>query len=57
MKKTKLKKDLAILLDYLWHDEKRHYNEGLTRKHIFMTMKRLARGIGYKKGMNEGSTL
>lgn len=32
---------LKELIQYLWEDEKRHYNERRTTKHIFLTLKKL----------------
>lgn len=30
----RIKDDIRIILDYLWHDEKNHYQAGPSRKHI-----------------------
>lgn len=48
MKTKSVKEDLKVLLNYLWHDEARHYSEGPRKDHIFLKLKRLAREIGYK---------
>ncbi len=38
-----IKRDIKIVLDYLWHDEERHYLEsGYCKKHIFRVLKRLS---------------
>ena len=43
-----VEKDLKAVLEYLWHDEKRHYSEGGYRKnHIFRVLKRLAKAVKY----------
>lgn len=46
------KKDIKILLDYLWNDEERDYQEWGTypKTHIFQVLKRLAKSTGYKYG-------
>lgn len=39
----RIRRDIKIVLDYLWRDEERHYLEsGYSKKHIFHTLKRLA---------------
>ncbi|MBN3040357.1 MAG: hypothetical protein JW867_04455 [Candidatus Omnitrophica bacterium] len=44
----KAREDIKIVLGYLWPDEKRHYQEsGYCKKHIFRTMKRLAKTVKY----------
>lgn len=49
MKDNKIKGDIKIILEYLWHDEERNYAEcGYSRKHIFCVMKRLAKVIDYE---------
>ena len=49
MNNDQLKKDVKILLDYLWHDEEKHYQENsYPRKHIFQIVKRLAKAIKYQ---------
>jgi len=46
---NKTKKDIRIVLEYLWRDEKRHYAEwGYTRNHIFCVLKRLAKAVKYE---------
>jgi len=43
------KEDVKIILDYLWHDEEKHYFESeYSKKHIFLVMKRLAKVIKYE---------
>jgi len=42
-------KDLAVVLEYLWHDEELHYLVGPSRDHIFNTLRRLAKTIGFKR--------
>ena len=46
---SRFKKDIKIILDYLWHDEKNHYDSGPSPKHIFMVLRRLAKNIKYYK--------
>ncbi len=49
MSDQKIKKDIKIVLDYLWLDEERHYLEsGCRKKHIFGVLKRLARAVKYE---------
>jgi len=43
----RFKKDIQIVLNYLWHDEKNHYDCGPSPKHIFIVLKRLAKRIEY----------
>jgi hypothetical protein len=44
-----IKKDIRIILEYLWHDEEKHYQESLPCKdHIFVVLRRLAKRIGYQ---------
>jgi hypothetical protein len=44
-----IKKDIKIVLDYLWHDEEKHYLESRYYKnHIFNVLKRLAKVIKYE---------
>jgi len=41
-----IKQDIKTVLDYLWRDEERHYLEsGRSKKHIFHTLKRLAKRV------------
>ena len=49
MKARNLKEDLKTLLDYLWQDEYRHYQESSNKKHIFVVMKRLAKEVGMER--------
>lgn len=42
-----IKEDIRIILDYLWHDEKNHYDCRPSPKHIFKVLKRLAEKIEY----------
>jgi hypothetical protein len=45
----KTKQDIGLVLDYLWHDEEKHYQEsGYRRKHIFKILRRLAKTIQYE---------
>ena len=39
------RKDLSALLEYLWHDEKLHYMGWPGKKHIYLVMRRLAKGM------------
>lgn len=41
------KKDIKTVLDYLWHDEKTHYQCGPSKKHIYVVLRRLAKDVGY----------
>ncbi len=48
---SQLTKDIKSVLNYLWYNEKRHYEESnRTRKHIFVTLKRLAKEVKYQEG-------
>ena len=39
-----VKQDVKIIVDYIWHDEERHYREsGYDKRHIFRVLKRLAK--------------
>ena len=51
MQPKNIKEDLKVLLDYLWHDEARHYSEAPRKDHIFLKLKRLASEIGYRPGV------
>ena len=44
------RQDIKIVLDYLWHDEERHYREwgGYPKGHIFRVLKRLANVVKYE---------
>lgn len=50
MADKQIKQDVKAVLDYLWQDEERHYQEcgGYPKKHIFHVLKRLAKNIGYE---------
>ena len=39
------RRDLSVLLEYLWHDEKLHYMECPGKKHIYLVMRRVAKGM------------
>lgn len=43
------KEDLKIVLDYLWHDEQKHYQEYRCKNHIYSILRRLAKRIDYKE--------
>jgi hypothetical protein len=45
---NRLKKDIQIVLDYLWHDEKSHYQCGPSKNHIYSVLRRLAKDVGYR---------
>lgn len=47
MKAQDIKKDLKVIVDYLWHDEARHYEESRRKDHIFLTLKRLVKKINH----------
>lgn len=42
-------KDVRTLVDYLYEDEARHYEENKTKDHIFLAIKRLDEYLS-KKG-------
>lgn len=42
------KEDLKIVLNYLWRDEQKHYQETPCKEHIYSVLRRLAKRIGYK---------
>ncbi len=44
---NQIKEDIRIVLDYLWNDEKNHYDCGPSSKHIFIVLRRLAKKIEY----------
>lgn len=50
MSDKKINQDIKLLLNYLWKDEERHFQEcgEDTKGHIFLALKRLAKGVGYK---------
>lgn len=42
-------KDLRMIMDYLYQDERRHFLEsGMPRQHIFRTLKRLRKHLEKK---------
>jgi len=44
-----IERDLRIVLEYLWRDEKRNYSEsGYSKDHIFCVLKRLAKAVKYE---------
>ncbi len=45
----KFVKDLEILLDYYWEEERKHCEENPNRRHIFHTMKRLSKTAKFLK--------
>jgi hypothetical protein len=47
MKNKELKKQAKIVLDYLWKDEKKHYQESEKPKndHIFLNLKALKKEL------------
>ncbi len=46
--RREFRKNLSMLLDYLWRDEKRHYCEGRSKDHIYLVMRKLAKEIDFK---------
>jgi hypothetical protein len=42
---NKLKEDIKTVVEYLWHDEQKHYDADPTNDHIFLCLKRLAKTI------------
>jgi len=42
------KEGLKIVLNYLWRDEQRHYQENPSKNHIYSVLRRLAKRIEYK---------
>ncbi len=42
------KEDLKIVLEYLWHDEQRYYQESPCKNHIYTVLRRLAKRTGYR---------
>jgi hypothetical protein len=40
-------KDIKIVLDYLWQDEQKHYQENQSKNHVYSVLRRLAKRIGY----------
>jgi len=41
--------DLRKLINYLWEDESKHYDELPSRNHIFVSIKNVAKSIGYDR--------
>ena len=52
MKTKVIKEDIKALINYLWHDESKHYSEYPRKDHIFLVLKRLAREIDHKLASN-----
>jgi hypothetical protein len=42
------KEDLKIVLNYLWRDEQKHYQEKPAKNHIYSVIRRLAKRIEYR---------
>ena len=42
------KEDLKTVLNYLWRDEQKHYQENPCKNHIYSVLRRLAQRIKYK---------
>jgi hypothetical protein len=40
-----LKQDIAKVVDYLYHDEQRHYLENRGKDHIYLAIRRLKKYI------------
>jgi hypothetical protein len=49
VKKDQTQNDIKAVLEYLWHDEQKHYEEAPSRKHIYLVMRRLAKRINYSQ--------
>jgi hypothetical protein len=45
LSRQRFREDIRTVIDYLWHDEKRHYKETPSRNHIYLVLRRLAREI------------
>lgn len=44
-----IKQDIRAILDYLWHDEEKHYSEcKYPKDHIFCVIKRLTKAIKHE---------
>ncbi len=45
-----VRQNIKIVLDYLWHDEEKHYQEleGSSKEHIFRVLEKLAKDVGHK---------
>lgn len=41
------KKDMKVMLDYLWRDERNHYLCNRSRDHIYIILRRLAKAVGH----------
>jgi hypothetical protein len=52
MDDKKIKQDVKLILDYLWRDEEKHYQEigKESKEHVFQVLKRLAKNTGYRHG-------
>jgi uncharacterized protein YdaU (DUF1376 family) len=48
MMSKKEKKDVKVVLEYMWRDEERHYQEGPCKNHIFVILRRLAKRVGFE---------
>jgi hypothetical protein len=49
MLNSEIKQDIEAVLNYLWHDEKKHYQEsGYSKQHIFRKLKRLAKVVSFQ---------
>ena len=48
IKSKKLKADLVKVVDYLWHDEQKHYMGCPSKYHIYVTIRRIAKAVRYK---------
>ena len=48
MKDKQTVEDIKAVLDYLWKDEEGHYAGWRARTHIFVTLRRLAKKVGYE---------
>jgi len=46
------KEDLKIILEYLWRDERKHYQEKPCKNHIYTILRRLAKRVGYRGEAN-----
>ncbi len=49
MVKKQLKEDIKTILNYLWNDEQKHYQENPSKNHIYTVLRRLAKRIEYKE--------
>ncbi|GEM_PF-1714619 len=48
MADEQMAEDIKAVLDYLWKDEQKHYQENPCKEHIYSVLRRLAKRIGYK---------